>query len=329
MSTSPTKPTADQYEQASHWVSLLHNEAVTSQQLQGFQFWLARSPAHRQAYREVEAFWQQLGGLETLARPQLAAARVAVQHNQTQRRWLPKQSLAIAAAIVLLISAVPFVRLCLDNGNYRTAKGEQMHVQLSDGTHIDLNTDTEIQVSYSFFARKVSLDKGEALFTVKHDANKPFEVAAADGLIRDIGTQFNIYRQGDKVAVTVLEGEVSVSKHQANTPQTLTAGMQYSYSQDGQNQLADNGDIQDIASWREGKIVFKGQRLGSVLEQLARYHDVKLSAGNSSLSTLKVSGSFPTKDLNLALDTIAASLPVKITYQGAGHIVFVTSVKKK
>ena len=182
-------------------------------------------------------------------------------------------------------------------------------------------------VSYTFFDRKVKLESGEALFTVKHNAEKPFEVAASDGLIRDIGTQFNVYREGDEVSVTVLEGEVSVSKLKPTKLQILTAGMQYTYDQDGQNQLVKSGDFNDVASWRDGKIIFKGQRLDVVLEQLSRYHAVKLSIGHSSLASLKVSGSFPANDLNLALNTIAASLPVKVNRLGPDRIALTASGK--
>ncbi|NOU23829.1 MAG: FecR family protein [Methyloglobulus sp.] len=330
MLTTPIKPSADQYKQASYWVSLLHDGDCSPQQHRDFQVWLSKNTLNQQAYQEVEAYWQDLGALEAIAQEPLQAARASIiRQKQTQRRWLSRQYLAIAASVLLLVIAAPFIQLCLDNGNYQTAKGEQKQIQLSDGSLIDLNTDTKVRVSYTLFTRKVTMEHGEALFTVKHDADKPFEVAASGGIIRDIGTQFNVYQQADKVSVTVLEGEVSVSKLQATTPQMLTAGMQYTYSQNGPSQLANNGDYIDVGSWREGRIVFKGQRLDVVLEQLSRYHAVKLNTSNPKLAALKVSGNFPTNDLNLALNTIAASLPVKISRLGADRISLLASGKVK
>lgn len=307
----------------------MHNGVCTPEQRCAFQDWLARSPAHQQAYQEIEAFWQQLGGLETIAQPQLEAARAYASDTQRSQRCLPRQTLALAASVLLMVLAVPSVQLCLDNGSYRTAKGDQTHIALSDGTQIDLNTDTEVRVSYTLFSRTVKLEHGEALFTVKHDADKPFEVVVADSRIRDIGTQFNVYRQGNRVAVTVLEGEVKVIQNQSKDQQVLTAGMQFTYGQGRQHLLANLGDYKDAVAWREGRIVFKGQRLGVVLEQLARYHAVKLTTGNARLQSLKVSGSFSTSDLNLALNTIAAGLPVKLIYQGADNIVLAATGKSK
>ncbi len=330
MASTHTKPTDQHIEQASYWVSLLHDRDCTPLQKQKFQAWLSQSPQHQLAFQQVEAVWQQLEKLETHAKPQLEAARAYLSNNPGKRRWRPTQSLALAASILLLVFAFPFLRLLLDNGIYRTAKGEQSHLQLSDGTRIDLNTDSEIKVAYTLFERKVRLERGEALFTVEHDADKPFEVAASNGFIRDIGTQFNVYKQDGEVAVTVLEGEVSISYQQANASQHLTAGMQLTYRQDGQNQLVKNGDdFHDITAWRDGRIVFKSQSLGTVLEQLSRYHAVKLSVGNAKLAALTVSGSFPTGDLNLALNTIAASLPIQVIRQGNSGIVLAASGKKK
>jgi transmembrane sensor len=320
MASIPIKPSATQYEQASQWVSLLHDGDCPPEKYSDFQAWLTKSPLHQQAYQEVEAFWQQMGNLENFAKPQLESARNYVRYAQTKQSWHPRQSLALAASVLLATIAFPLIQLCLDNGNYRTAKGEQAHILLNDGSRIDLNTDTKVNVSYTFFNRKVTLEQGEALFTIKHDADKPFEVAAAGGVIRDIGTQFNVYKQGKKVAVTVLEGEVSVTQRQANPLQMLTAGMQLTYSQDGQNLLVSNSDLDDITAWRKGNLVFKGQRLEVVLQQLSRYHNVKLSTENVKLAALKVSGSFPTGDLNLSLKTIAASLPITITHPKTGQI---------
>ena len=156
MSSNPQKPTAGQYEQASHWVSVLHDGTPTLGQERVFQAWLASSPAHKLAYDEVEAFWHQLGGLEAVGKPQLEAARLYAEEAQDKRYWLPRYSLALAASVLVMVIALPFVQFCLDNGNYRTAIGEQQHIQLSDGTRIDLNTDTEVQVTYTFFDRELS-----------------------------------------------------------------------------------------------------------------------------------------------------------------------------
>jgi transmembrane sensor len=148
-------------------VSLIHDRNCTPLQRLELQAWLAQSPKNQQAYKEVEALWQQMVGLEAQAKPQLEATRAFLEISRRKCWILPAKSLAIAASILLLVIAVPFLRLLFDSGVYHTAKGEQNHIQLSDGTRIDLNTETEIKVAYTFLERKISLERGEALFSVK------------------------------------------------------------------------------------------------------------------------------------------------------------------
>jgi transmembrane sensor len=168
-------------------------------------------------------------------------------------------------------------------------------------------------VQYTWTTRSVKLEHGEALFSVAHDAGKPFEVIAANGLIRDIGTRFNVYSQAGQVSVTVLEGEVSVTAGQNSTPHNLTPGQQMSYGSMGQISKIANVDIAAVTAWQKAQLVFKGQPLRVVLEQLGRYHEVTLQVTDPHLQALRVSGVFPSNNLKLALDTIAGALPVKIS----------------
>jgi len=74
-----------------------------------------------------------------------------------------------------------------------------------------------------------------------------------------------------------------------------------------------NADIAATNAWQKAQLVFKGQPLSVVLEQLGRYHEVKLKVTDPRLQALKVSGVFPSNNLKLAHDNIAGALPVKIS----------------
>jgi transmembrane sensor len=320
MSSSPPKSPSDLHEAASRWVALVHSGSLTPAQRQAFDQWLNESENHRRAYREVDAFWQSLAPLQQVAAPELAAARAYLRQAQ-RRRSVLRPGLALAASILLLAAAVPIFRVWLDNGVYQTAKGEQAHIELSDGSRIDLNTDSTLRVAYGISERTVILERGEALFTVSHDENHPFAVYAAKGRIRDLGTQFNVYRHGDQVTVTVLEGEVGVDSEQSSAMQNLQPGMQLTYRHDGSIGLPRRVETDAATAWREGRLVFKRQALDEVLAQLSRYHAVDLRLDDASLKRLQVSGSFPTGDLDLVLNTIAAGLPVKVARHGTGQVV--------
>jgi transmembrane sensor len=56
------------------------------------------------------------------------------------------------------------------------------------------------------------LDRGEALFSVAPDPERPFEVNAGSGVITAVGTAFNVRRREDnEVVVTVTDGIVEIA----------------------------------------------------------------------------------------------------------------------
>jgi len=301
------------HEQAVFWVTRLQSGDCTDQERHDFEVWLMQSEAHRIAHHEVAAFWSGLSQLEPHAAPQLAAARAYLCEARQSRRAFSKKRLAGVLSIILITGFSPLWWSWLTTDIYRTAKGESISIQLSDGSRIDLNTDTELSVQYTWTKRSVRLAHGEALFSVVHNPEKPFEVIAAGGRIQDIGTQFNVYQQAEQVSVTVLDGEVSVAAREGSTVQNLIPGQQLSYDSTGQTSAVARADMDAATAWQKGRMVFKGQPLSVVLEQLGRYHDVSLQVQGARLQTLKVSGVFPTNNLDLALNTIAGALPIKVT----------------
>lgn len=311
MTDTHDTPSGSVHELAISWVTRLHSGDCTDQERHDFEVWLAQSEAHRIAHREVAAFWEGLSQIEPHAAPQLAAARTYLRKARHSRRALSKKRLAGVLSLVLITGLSPLWWSWFTTDIYRTAKGESASIQLSDGSRIDLNTDTELSVQYTWTRRTVKLEHGEALFEVVHNAEKPFEVIAADGRIQDIGTRFNIYRQADRVSVTVLEGEVSVAA-KSSAAQNLIPGQQISYDSTGQTSAISHADTDVATAWQKGQLVFKGQPLNVVLEQLGRYHDISLQVPDSRLQSLKVSGVFPTNNLSLALNTIAGALPIKV-----------------
>lgn len=313
------------HELAVFWVTRLHSGDCTDQERHDFEVWLAQSEAHRIAHQDVAAFWEGLSRIEPLAAPQLAAARAYLRKTRQSRRASTKKRLAGILSLILITGFSPLGWTWLSTDIYRTAKGESTSIELSDGSRIDLNTDTELSVQYTWTARSVKLERGEALFSVVHNPEKPFEVSAAGGRIQDIGTRFNIYRQADRVSVTVLEGEVSVASSQSSTTQNLTPGQQISYDSTGQTSAISPVDIDAATAWQKGQLVFKGQPLNRVLEQLGRYHDASLQVPDSRLQSLKVSGVFPTNNLSLALNTIAGALPIKVSQTATNTFVIAPS----
>ena len=73
-----------------------------------------------------------------------------------------------------------------------TAIGGYRRLPLSDGSTLELNTNTEIRYRLSETVRELELTSGEAHFRVAHDFRRPFIVCARDTVVRAVGTEFTV-----------------------------------------------------------------------------------------------------------------------------------------
>jgi len=277
----------------------------------GLQRWLATSGEHREAYEKVARAWNLAGSLQT------AAPASAATHDSSVKRAV------LAAAIVLLTVAVgvPLARYGYRwwNGTQiqlATTKGQPRNFALDDGTTVMLDADSQV-TSIGARRRSVSLNHGEALFNVKHDASRPFEVVTPAGRVQDLGTQFDVEDLESSTRVSVIEGRVGVltAKGQA----LLVAGQRGGYDNGG-DLLPTHPFKPDAARWSEGQRHFDHELLVDVLERVARYHAVKFVFTDPRLRDLRVSGTFRIGDLALFLRTLAAALPIEPRYQSAEQI---------
>jgi transmembrane sensor len=301
--------------QAIDWLLRTRSENCTETERNAFNTWLEESPTHRQAYETAQAQWEWMEPFKTMNFP---ARDAALRYRGKSPRRLMVYS--TAATLLLALSLTAF----MPNGwlgiphTYIADKGGRQTVNLADGSSIELNTESEVRVHFNHWRRNVEIIKGEAFFTVTHDAERPFEVRAASGRIRDIGTAFEVYIKPEQVIVAVQEGIVEV---QAVGKRELIAGQQLAFNSNGEFQVLQGQDVAGLTAWRQGKLVFRNRRLDDVLTEVGRYHDTRIRLQNATLGELRVSGTFHTAELDDTLNAIAAILPVNIDYVGNREIV--------
>lgn len=315
MPLSSSLPQSDAREQAAAWLARRNNGERSAEEQRAFLVWINASAENRQAYAEAEALWENLRGLDGVAGRQLAEARACLARK---RRRPALRRLAMAAGVLLVAGLVwqldPLSHL--NDQTHRTAQGEVKTIDLADGSRLELDTDSAARVHYSRHGREIRLDRGRAVFTVAHGDARPFEVFAGAGIIRDIGTQFDVRHEADGVAVAVLDGEVEVIAKAQATPVALLRGQRINYARSGNIGPVQVVDIDSYSAWREGKLVFQARPLREVLEELGRYQPARLTVTAPGILDTQVSGIFPTDNLPQAMQTIAATLPVRLTRIG-------------
>lgn len=277
------------------------------------QAWLRAAPQHRAAYDRVARLWdtagQLTGGLRSVQRPR----------RRFGTRYIVAASCA-AVLIAVLITPAWHVGREWWNGapvHWIAARGAPKTLVLKDGTRVLLDADSELVVQLGARVRRVSLTRGEALFTVVHDVSRPFELDIGPGRIADFGTRFDVEKLQGSVRIAVLQGLVGVATPHGQV--SLAAGQGGGYDNNGV--LLPVRSVDDsVALWREGQRYFDDEPLSDVVDRLMRYHAVTFVFTDPGLKRLRLSGTFRMGDLALFLRTLDAALPVETRWIDPQHV---------
>jgi len=302
--------------EASAWLTRLQDSARTPATEAAFKAWLAAKPAHARAFTRVNDVWELLPGAVAPVHHRPHAAR----HHRVRARRAPWLAVAACAALVLLVAA-GFVRMLLPvDQTYQTAAGAQQTVVLADHTRITLNTDTRITVEYRKNERRVLLERGEALFHVTENPQRPFVVQTGDAQVVDLGTVFDVRHYSPTIAVTLLEGKVWVGARTAppgqSTPSTvLVPGERLTIHADGQRVL-DRPNLEEAMAWQRGQVYFDDTTLAEAVAELDRYGGVRIRIADPTLATLRVSGVFSVHDPAQFASAVAALHDLHVARKG-------------
>lgn len=290
-------------DEALDWLVKLNSGRATQEDHAAFAAWRRQSEDHELAAREAETVWHGVGVAGKQVR------RVERKAALTRRAVLGGTVL-LAGGVALERSGVIGPYLLAD---YVTGIGEQRTVTLADGSSVSLNADTALSEDFSAAERRLRLFKGEAIFSVAHDAARPFIIEAGDGCTRAIGTVFNIDIRPREVIVTVLEGMVGIATDAEPRGGVIAvADQRVRYSALGRPSEAETVDSDIETAWRRGKLIFNRRPLGEVVSELERYRRGRIVVVSDRLRSLEVTGVFDLADPESVLRTIEETLPVRI-----------------
>lgn len=294
-------------EAAATWYVQLNDGDADTAQTQAWQAWLAASPAHAEAWARVEKLQRQWSMVPR------QAALSSLGAAQAQRREVLKvlgMLLAIGGGTWLASEQVPYRALLAQQ---RTGTGERRSLRLEDGSHLELNVDTALDVRFDAQVRAIELHRGEILVSTASDpARRPFIVHSKNGSVRALGTQFSVRQLSEQTRVGVLQSAVEVRpRHHLDRVLRLDAGQQTDFDNDmftrAQPLPADS------AAWVQGMLSVNDWRLGDFIDELGRYRTGVLRCA-PAIRGMNISGSFRIDDTDIALANLPKSLPVKVHY---------------
>ncbi|MFC7050832.1 FecR family protein [Emcibacter nanhaiensis] len=255
----------------------------------------------------------------------LSTAAATKNNGWAFSRTFARIAATLAVLVTVAMSYYGYSRY-LPEGTYRTDVGEQSRIILADGSHVFMNTDSLLREEYTKNLRKVVLLRGEAIFDVEKDPSRPFVVETEYGTAQAVGTSFSVYDREDKVEVIVIEGTVAVHQESdlEEIKQTAEGGEDSSYFvTGGQKMFAYDGhlgpvgqasqlDLERLVFSRQGKILFRGQPLSEIVNEMARYTNKKIIITDQAIKQMKMGGAFDINDFDAFINAVEDAFPVKV-----------------
>lgn len=309
-------------EDACDWIAKI-DRGLSKSETSQFQAWLYEKPAHLTQMLKTAKMWDKMDDLERLSDifPQ----------NQVKRK---KSSIvwgSLAASLILAFTLTFYNVADLFNTNhnviaikpiestYQTKTGEIDTITLPDDSVLVLNTNTIVHMKYTNNVRVLELQQGEIHIDVAHDKSRPLSVLANGKMMQAVGTSFNVEVTKKLVELIVTEGKVLVenkstnqfkadlANHKIKLPKSSLAvskGEKVDLDIDKKSTVTKEVvklapiDIITSLSWQERKLIFRGETLAYVVDEIGRYTDLKIELDNDEkLKKTNVIGVFKTGDV--------------------------------
>lgn len=277
---------------------------------EAFTAWLEQSPSHAAAYDRVTAAVAEAA--EGLAVTQSAIANDdPAPPRRISRRWF-------GGALAASLAALAVFGIWRGDGTYleETAPGEARMIALEDGSRIDLAGGSSIELDRDDprFAR---LERGRALFTIRHDEANPFRLEAGEDTLIDAGTVFDVSLDEGNLAVSVGEGAVIFNPDRQAV--RLTPGDMLRSASGSDEYLRSTVAAAQVGEWTQGRLTFNDANLGEVAAELSRATGIAFRPAPQA--TARLSGSIVVAPIREDPRAAGALLGVTVRRQGDGWVI--------
>lgn len=308
-------------EQAIDWHLELSSGETNSTQRREFEAWRLADPEYAEAWARLDQIDQDISRDST---PLVRASLLRSEPAQTRKPRkttvsLLSLTLVVALGLTVLNQQRPLTDYLADE---ITRSGEHRELMLADHSTLYLNSRTAVDIDFSATERRLVLRSGEILIETAHDDSRPFIVETAQGRLQALGTRFLVSKTNDTTRLTVLKSAVAVEPTAAPARTVINAGQQVLISAQG----ISTPTLAPIAAdaWSHGMLLVENERLDTLVATLSEYRTGYLSV-DPAIANLRISGSFPLFNTDLALAALPPSLPVRIEYHNQWWVEVVPS----
>lgn len=315
---------------------------------QKVDLWLSESQKHREYYAELKNLWVR----ESMPQTTASAEELYNFHTKMEQKQRNKKNkvtrhlifayTAAAAAIIFAayillpktdsnkLHIEDFVRVALSDipseyiHTIYTENGVKAKTILPDGSIVLLNSGSKISYPDKFIGdtREISFS-GEGYFNVVSDSLKPMIIKTGHDLdVMVLGTEFNLKTfDSTKIETTLYSGKITLvtgikSKGKASYTEILPNTKSF-ISEKGTVQIQPMDKLTNTATkaWTKGRIIFDNTPLEKVIEELERWHGVKIVVTDKSILKYKITADFNSESIVQIADLIKLSAMIDYKYQ--------------
>lgn len=330
----PPKPIS---EQAGFWDARLRSPACTDADRASFAAWRDADPAHRAEFEKLQSLLAALnaGAGRADVRGLRESVVTTVGRRRSRRIW------TAAACLAVVVGGVTMRAWHVQVGEsdarverYSTQIGQRSTVTLRDGSVLELNAASRLEVRFSEQRRSVQLLTGQAVFRVAKDSLRPFVVRAANRDIVAVGTEFDVRLDARSVQVTLLEGKVNVERSDGPGPaqQSLLPGQQLTAVLDASatSTTLENPvpevmiravNVAQVTGWRDGRVFIADLSLAEAVAEMNRYSPKQIVVEDAALAAERVNGMFRAGDQDAFVDALQNYFPITASRRDDSQIV--------
>ena len=346
-------------EEAAEWLVEWRGGSVPADARSRFSDWLCESPVHVEEYLAAARIYGLFDEVDCdsldvvadvtdrtvveLYRPDSAAEgtrNASVSASARSGRQKIIAFLAACAGFAAVVLATQWPESAGHSSDFATAIGEQRSILLDDGSMVSLNTQSSIDVEFSESRRSVRLLRGEALFDVEEDVDRPFFVETDSAVVRVTGTRFNVYDRNGSTAITVISGNVEVQPKSSPAGSSAGSAADVTEPRSGVAKLAVGDQVivragmsevqskkisslDPVTAWTERRLVIDELPLVDIVAEFNRYNRQQLVVADAAIGQLTLSGVFSTQDPESLLLYLQSQNGVVTEANADGSVVYI------
>lgn len=303
-----TGPDEQVVRQAIQWMMSLRGSGDSELQ-RACEHWRGQSADHELAWQRVQQLDRELGmGLKAMPGASLVLDNARTGLRRRQALKLLSGAAVGGTALWLTRDITPWERLTAD---LATATGERRGLALADGSQLQLNTDSAVDIRFDTQRRWVELRRGEVLVNSAIRPT-PLRVQTRHGRVEAQAARFVVHQGKAASRLSVLQGSVLMSPTLGQPGQVVEAGQSFDLGREGARPVQ-RLDM-EAGAWADGLIVTRDMRLADFLAEVARYRHGRLACAEG-IADLRLSGVFRLDDTDKLLSLLPRTLPVQLHYR--------------